>query len=54
MGIFKGNVVPWNEVLKKYYSIRGWSDQGLPTMKKMKEPKIEYLGEGLDFLKICP
>jgi len=47
-GIFKGKVVPWNEALKEYYSIRGWSDRGLPTMEKLKGLKIEGLGEGLD------
>jgi aldehyde:ferredoxin oxidoreductase len=47
-GIYKGKVVPWNEALKEYYSIRGWSDRGLPTMEKLKDLKIEGLGEGLD------
>jgi aldehyde:ferredoxin oxidoreductase len=45
---FKGNVVPWDEVLKEYYLIRGWSNRGLPTMEKLKGLKIEDLGEGLD------
>jgi aldehyde:ferredoxin oxidoreductase len=49
IGIFKGKVVPWDKVLKEYYSIRGWSERGLPTMEKLKELKIEHLGEGLDF-----
>jgi aldehyde:ferredoxin oxidoreductase len=48
MGIFKGKVVPWNEVLKEYYSIRGWSERGLPTMEKLKKLQIEDLAEGLE------
>lgn len=48
VGIFKGKAVPWNEVLKEYYSIRGWSERGLPTMAKLKELQIEHLAEGLE------
>jgi len=48
MGIFKGKVVPWNEVLREYYSIRGWSERGLPTMEKLKKLQIEDLAEGLE------
>jgi aldehyde:ferredoxin oxidoreductase len=48
MGIFKGKVVPWNEVLKEYYSIRGWSDRGLPTLEKLRQLQIEDLANGLE------
>jgi aldehyde:ferredoxin oxidoreductase len=37
MGIFKGKIVPWDEVLQEYYSIRGWSSDGIPTRAKIDE-----------------
>jgi len=48
MGIFKGEEIPWNEVLKEYYSIRGWSEKGLPTKEKLRELQIEDLANGLE------
>jgi len=48
VGIFKGKVVPWNEVLKEYYSIRGWSERGLPTKEKLRELQMEDLANGLE------
>jgi aldehyde:ferredoxin oxidoreductase len=48
IGIFKGKVVPWDEVLKEYYSIRGWSERGLPTKEKLRELQIEDLANGLE------
>ncbi len=48
VGIFKGKAVPWNEVLKEYYSIRGWSEKGLPTKEKLRELQIENLANGLE------
>jgi aldehyde:ferredoxin oxidoreductase len=35
IGIYKGKEVPWDATLKAYYSIRGWSNQGIPTEAKM-------------------
>ncbi|MGZ3604167.1 MAG: aldehyde ferredoxin oxidoreductase C-terminal domain-containing protein [Thermodesulfobacteriota bacterium] len=46
MGIFKGKVVPWKEVLKEHYSIRGWSERGLPTKEKLRELQMEDLANG--------
>ncbi len=48
MGVFRGKVVPWNEVLKEYYSVRGWSERGLPTLEKLRELQIEDLANGLE------
>jgi hypothetical protein len=36
------------EVLKEYYSIRGWSERGLPTKEKLRELQIEDLANGLE------
>ena len=47
-GIWRGKSVPWEQILDEYYHLRGWSDRGLPTMEKLKELKIEDLGEGLN------
>jgi aldehyde:ferredoxin oxidoreductase len=33
--------------LDEYFSLRGWSADGLPTMEKLKELQIEDLGEKL-------
>ncbi len=30
IGIYKGKEVPWDATLKEYYSIRGWSSEGIP------------------------
>jgi aldehyde:ferredoxin oxidoreductase len=48
MGIFRGKAVPWNDVLKEYYSVRGWSERGLPTKEKLRELQIEDLTNGLE------
>jgi aldehyde:ferredoxin oxidoreductase len=48
MEISGGKVVPWNEVLKEYYSIRGWSERGLPTKAKLRELQLEDLTNGLE------
>jgi len=43
-GVWRGKVVPWEEVLNEYYHLRGWSDRGLPTKEKLKELAIDDLG----------
>jgi aldehyde:ferredoxin oxidoreductase len=48
MGIFKGNPVPWNEVLQDYYAVRGWSAKGIPTKAKLTQLKLEKLIGELD------
>lgn len=46
MGIFKGNPVPWDEVLQGYYAVRGWSAKGIPTRAKLSQLKLDtMLGE---------
>ncbi len=40
IGIYRGKLVPWGDVLKEYYSLRGWSENGLPTKAKIGELKI--------------
>lgn len=36
-GIGEGNVVPLEEMLDRYYELRGWTQDGLPTERKLKE-----------------
>ena len=36
-GIGEGNVVPLEEMLDRYYKLRGWSGEGVPTDEKLKE-----------------
>ena len=43
MGIFKGRAVPWNDVLKEYYALRGWSSEGIPTKAKMHDLNLDDL-----------
>lgn len=35
-GPAKGNVVPLDKMLPKYYQVRGWDAQGVPTNEKLK------------------
>jgi aldehyde:ferredoxin oxidoreductase len=41
MGIYKGKEVPWDEVLKEYYSLRGWSRNGIPSRDKLLDLNLE-------------
>lgn len=36
-GIGEGNVVPLEEMLDRYYKLRGWTKDGVPTEEKLKE-----------------
>jgi aldehyde:ferredoxin oxidoreductase len=36
-GIGEGNVVPLEEMLDRYYELRGWTQEGVPTEEKLKE-----------------
>lgn len=40
-GIYKGKEVPWDATLEEYYSIRGWSSDGIPTRAKMRDLKLD-------------
>lgn len=41
MGIYKGNPVPWDEVLQDYYAVRGWSKNGIPTRAGLSRLKLK-------------
>jgi aldehyde:ferredoxin oxidoreductase len=41
-GIYKGRAVPWDCTLKEYYATRGWSVDGIPSEKKLKQLKITF------------
>jgi aldehyde:ferredoxin oxidoreductase len=41
VGIYRSKIVPWEQILKEYYEIRGWTPQGIPTKAKLKELKME-------------
>ena len=48
MGIYKGKEVPWEATLKEYYSIRGWSSDGIPTRAKMRELGLADVTSGVN------
>ena len=48
VGIYRDKYVPWDETLREYYEIRGWTKEGIPTKKKLQELKIGQVAEGLD------
>ncbi len=41
VGIYKGKIVPWDEILQEYYKLRGWTPRGLPTKERLAELKID-------------
>ncbi len=41
VGIYRNRIVPWEQILKEYYEIRGWTPQGIPTKSKLKELKLD-------------
>ncbi len=48
MGIYKGRKVPWDEVLREYYAIRGWSNEGVPTRTKLFDLNLEKIANKID------
>jgi len=40
VGIYRGKTVPWDEILKEYYTLRGWSPEGIPSKEKLAELSI--------------
>ncbi|MFC2010022.1 aldehyde ferredoxin oxidoreductase family protein [Chloroflexota bacterium] len=48
VGIYKGKEVPWDATLKEYYSIRGWSPEGIPTRTKISELKLDDVTSGVE------
>ena len=51
MGIYRGKIVPWDEVLKEYYAIRGWSSEGVPTKTKLLDLNLENIANQIDLLE---
>ena len=47
VGIYRDKIVPWDETLQEYYAIRGWTKEGIPTMEKLKELKMENVVEDM-------
>ena len=41
VGIYRGKIVPWDEILQEYYKLRGWTPRGLPTKEKLIELKMD-------------
>jgi aldehyde:ferredoxin oxidoreductase len=48
VGIYKGRVVPWDEMLQEYYAVRGWSKEGIPTKAKMSQLKLDEVVKGVE------
>ena len=48
VGVWKGKLVPWEPMLKEWYELRGWSENGLPTKRKMKELGMESLAKEIN------
>ncbi|MBI5445426.1 MAG: 4Fe-4S dicluster domain-containing protein [Deltaproteobacteria bacterium] len=46
-GLFRGRTVPWNELLREYYELRGWSPDGLPTAERLDALGLLQHAEGL-------
>ena len=44
-GTFRGREIPWEDTLKEYYSIRGWTPDGIPTREKLLELKAADAAE---------
>ncbi len=38
----KGKVVPLDALLKDYYKVRGWSEEGVPTEETLKRLELEF------------
>lgn len=41
VGIYKGKIVPWDDILQEYYTLRGWTPRGLPTKERITELKMD-------------
>jgi aldehyde:ferredoxin oxidoreductase len=46
-GVFRGKEVPWDSTLQEYYSIRGWSKEGIPTKAKIRDLRLDNMVDGL-------
>jgi aldehyde:ferredoxin oxidoreductase len=36
-GVYRGKPIPWDETLQEYYTLRGWSRDGIPAVEKTRE-----------------
>ncbi|MCD4697504.1 MAG: aldehyde ferredoxin oxidoreductase C-terminal domain-containing protein, partial [Bacteroidales bacterium] len=43
-GLSKGYKIEFEKLLDEYYKIRGWTEEGVPTMEKLEE--LNLVGEG--------
>ena len=41
-GLSKDRVVPVKSMLKEYYAVRGWNENGVPTKEKLEQLSIDY------------
>ena len=41
-GLSKDRVVPVKRMLKEYYAVRGWDENGVPTKEKLEQLSLEY------------
>ena len=41
-GLSKDRVVPVKRMLKEYYAVRGWDENGVPTKEKLEQLSIDY------------
>jgi aldehyde:ferredoxin oxidoreductase len=41
VGIYKGKIVPWDDILQEYYKLRGWTPRGLPAKERLTELKMD-------------
>ncbi len=48
MGTFRGREIPWDETLREYYAIRGWTPEGVPTKEKVAELKLDSVLDKVD------
>lgn len=46
-GVYRGREIPWDKILQEYYSIRGWSKEGIPAKAKLRDLKLDNLVDGM-------
>jgi aldehyde:ferredoxin oxidoreductase len=56
-GPYKGEVfskAKYEELLSQYYTVRGWTSNGIPTRTKLEELGLEDVARGLENLGVLP
>ncbi len=38
----KGTIIPLKELIKEYYKVRGWDEEGIPTKEKISELNLDF------------